>query len=184
MSFTSHTSERALERLAMCAALLGAAALGGGSVAQADDRLCPVPDAPGMSVQVPVYERFELAADAALGGRGLRDLESIEVGPFFSSDGTALVSGGRLPSAPVAAPSLGRAPLDVLWCRGANDPRCNGGDPAPDALTNFDVTHAGAAVIEARAAIGRASLAGGALAPDDEGPRDGVQSELERPPRR
>lgn len=57
-------------------------------------------------------------------------LESVEVGPFFSSDGSTLTSEiAALPRASAAGEPGG--PETVLWCANRSDPRCGGDDGPP-----------------------------------------------------
>lgn len=123
----------------------------------------------------------------ALTVRAMRIEQSIEVGPFFSSDGTTLISRGDLDDL------LSRAELeheagtplsDILWCWSSDDPLCSPIAPSPD--------DAPRALREVRSAIGQelddaAAEHGEAIAlprPDVErGGRDGVRSRVDRPPR-
>lgn len=110
--------------------------------------------------------------------------ESIEIGPFFSSDGTLLSS--RVPAL-VQGHRVGRGtvpPVDVLWCVDANDPRCSGGDPAPGQSVFDGHASQGAALAgslpdlpepEPAASSPRAALLGASA---------GYASRLDRPPRR
>jgi hypothetical protein len=110
--------------------------------------------------------------------------QSIEVGPFFSSDGTLLTS-HAVASRGASAPSRSRAPVqDVLWCASSDDPRCSPGDPAPeDGPRAGDATHAAATQaqdIDLRAQPPRS------LGPTHLGanPSRGVRGRLDRPPQR
>lgn len=59
-----------------------------------------------------------------------RVLQSMEVGPFFSSDGTMLTSDLPAPERPAAEPR--REGTEILWCVSADDPRCSPRDTAPN----------------------------------------------------
>ena len=113
--------------------------------------------------------------------------QSIEVGPFFSSDGTLLSShtaSARAASSHVgSAPSRSGSPVEeVLWCASSDDPRCSPGDPAPeDGPRAGDGTYAAATHphrIDLRARPSRS------LRPTHLGtnPSRGVRGRLDRPP--
>jgi hypothetical protein len=105
---------------------------------------------------------------------GLR--ESIEVGPFFSSDGTLLSSRLELERREQRA-------SEILWCWGAYDPRCSPSSPTPDNgphALGRGLSAAGPATsprwLRAEPlAIPRAHVLGQA--------RAGVSQRVERPPR-
>ncbi|MCA9604438.1 MAG: hypothetical protein KC619_02515 [Myxococcales bacterium] len=59
-----------------------------------------------------------------------RVLQSMEVGPFFSSDGAMLTSDLPLEEQPQAEPR--REGTEILWCVSADDPRCSPRDSAPN----------------------------------------------------
>lgn len=108
-----------------------------------------------------------------------RVLQSVEVGPFFSSDGAEL-------SSDLPAQIREHAPVprgDVQWCVSADDPRCSPRDHAPnDGPTAVEGAHIASG-------LARTSRFGPCMAQSrparalEDGARDGVRDRLERPPR-
>lgn len=128
-----------------------------------------------------------LPPQMVLAPREPRFLESVEVGPFFSSDGSTLTSEELAveeepaPDAPVLARREGG---EVPWCVSADDPRCWPRDSAPyDGPHARDATSAGAeastrlALTAPDARAERPRLTLGA-------PRAGVRGRVDRPPGR
>src|SRR5690606_34173123 len=58
--------------------------------------------------------------------------QSVEVGPFFSSDGSFLVSRAELERTELVRRGPPRSPTPLLWCASPDDPRCSGRDGPPD----------------------------------------------------
>lgn len=112
--------------------------------------------------------------------RTTRMMESLEVGPLFSSDGTMLVSAiARAARAPRPAPS-GR----VLWCASADDPRCAPRDSAPNHGSQvLDGAHIAFSTLRTPR-IAAPPIARRPFAAELERGRAGFEDELERPPRR
>jgi hypothetical protein len=111
--------------------------------------------------------------------------QSVEVGPFFSSDGSML-SSPAVERVSMQLEREGRLPAgEVLWCWSPDDPRCSPGDPAPedgpralrDARTAAFVSHT------TRRWPDLEALAPSRAPNDDDRPSDGVRSRVERPPR-
>jgi hypothetical protein len=118
--------------------------------------------------------------------RSMRIEQSFEVGPFFSSDGTTLISRGELDDLLSRAElehGAGTPLTELLWCWSGNDPRCSPVAPSPD--------DAPRALRDVRSAIAEelydpAAEHGVAIAlprPEVErGARDGVRASVDRPP--
>lgn len=189
-------------RASFIAAVGFAAALGPTAVASADECLCawPMP-LEGVELDAAQIEAMQLDAmqveGASLDAAQLEALQvpalvgperaqSIEVGPFFSSDGTMLMSRVRLEHSEargwrVAPPAPSE---DVLFCANADDPRCSPAAPAPE-----DGPQGTRSNPFGRSDADRPSLPPPAAVTTDSphattGPRDGVRRGLERPPRR
>jgi hypothetical protein len=155
-------------RLSLIAAFGFAATLGSAGVAAADDCMCALPDwSAGGATE---------GARAATAGP-----QSVELGPFFSSDGTTLSSRARREA---ASPDDAAPVEDVLWCSSPDDPRCAPADPGPeDGPHAGRATHSGAGPGARDHRIPPALARTHALAPRG-GPRPGVRFRVERPPRR
>lgn len=150
-------------RAALIAAI-SLAALAPVSSALADDHVC-------MSVP-------ELATALAQ--------QSIDVGPFFSSDGAMLISRSSLDDLLLRAEleSKEGTPLsEILWCWSGNDPRCSPTTPAHDDGPHVGRTAPCAFVDEAGTWPKLAEGLAHTLREEDRGARDGVRSRVERPPR-
>ena len=201
-----------MSRASFIAALAFAAALARPGGAAADDCICGWPMAlEGVELDEAQIEAMQLDAmqldamqlppgqlDAsqieamqldALDLPALRpgqQAQSIEVGPFFSSDGTMLMSRVRLEHSEargwrVAPPTPSD---DVLWCASADDPRCSPAAPAPeDGPQGTRANPFGASHGERPSLPPPAARTAGSPA-EASGPREGVRFELERPPRR
>jgi len=110
---------------------------------------------------------------------GPRVLQSVEVGPFFSSDGAELSS--DLPPQVRQRVPLERG--DVQWCVSADDPRCSPRDRAPnDGPTAVEGAHVASGLAPPPRLGPGAAQRRPARALDD-GARDGARDRLERPPR-
>jgi hypothetical protein len=145
-----------MKRTSVISALL--VAIGSASPAAADDCMC-------------------------LHGNGLVNadpiLESFEVGPFFSSDGTLLVSAQLEPRA-----KENRQSDEVLWCASPYDPRCSPASPSPEtpranlsggsSAANIEHRHDWPELVESTPEHHAAE----AMLPSA-----GVRSRVERPPR-
>ena len=106
--------------------------------------------------------------------------QSVEIGPFFSSDGSFLVSRAELER---QAPP--RSPTPVLWCASPDDPRCSGGDGPPDrGPRTGDASHGAATHESDDARFGPpAPSTRLAFAPGG-GPSAGARHRIDRPPQR
>jgi len=108
-----------------------------------------------------------------------RVLQSVEVGPFFSSDGAELSS--DLPTQVRERTPVPRG--DVQWCVSADDPRCSPRDRAPnDGPATVEGAHV-ASGLTRTPRLGPSSAQhrpAGALV---DGARDGARDRVERPPR-
>lgn len=112
-------------------------------------------------------------------------LESNELGPFFSSDGSSL-SSSQLERITQHFEREARRPIgEVLWCWSPSDPRCAPGDPAPEEAPRASRTAPSLAVLPDRAARWREVWTDTELRapPEDDRPREGVRARVERPPR-
>lgn len=119
--------------------------------------------------------------------RSMRIEQSFEVGPFFSSDGTTLISRGDLDDLLSRAElehGAGTPLTEILWCWSGNDPRCSPIAPSPD--------DAPRALREVRSAIAEelhdTTAEHGVVItlPRPEvqrGAREGVRARVDRPPR-
>ncbi len=105
--------------------------------------------------------------------------ESVEVGPFFSSDGSLLTSSPRVTR------TTRSGPKEALWCASPDDPRCSGRDVPPErGPQTGDASH-GAAPGALNSPRLDAYLSGSVrFGPPLGGPRAGEAARLERPPRR
>ncbi|MFK7984622.1 MAG: hypothetical protein AB8I08_01240 [Sandaracinaceae bacterium] len=105
--------------------------------------------------------------------------ESVEVGPFFSSDGALLTSSPR-----VTRPTRS-SPGEVLWCASPDDPRCSGRDvPQERGPQTGDASH-GAAPGSLHSPSLDAHASGTLpLGPVVGGPRPARAGRLDRPPQR
>ena len=166
-------------RLTPIAMLFATLVLAPAGSAAADDCMCLPAE---LSWSTSLSDRLALIqsseGDTPVFGETAFD-ESIEIGPFFSSDGTLLSS-----RVPALAQGRRVPPVDVLWCVDANDPRCSGGDPAPGQSVFDGHASQGAALAgslpdlpepEPAASSPRAALLGASA---------GYASRLDRPPRR
>lgn len=121
-----------------------------------------------------------------LGVRAERLLASVEVGPFFSSDGTMLTSRVvELERHFVIERHFGGTPAtEILWCWSSDDPRCSPVQPSPDDGSRA-LRHVPSGMIADHSLRWREShadaLAGGTAALL--GPSEGVHARVERPPR-
>ncbi len=120
-------------------------------------------------------------------GARVRLAQSIEVGPFFSSDGTMLTSresARELDRIAMGAPSRGTPAGEILWCWSADDPRCAPSHPSPDDGSRALRTGPTAIVIDHDLRwpeqSDHSSARTSALLL---GPADGVNARVERPPR-
>lgn len=112
--------------------------------------------------------------------------ESLDVGPFFSSDGMTLISSGELDELfrVHEVEHRERAPLsEILWCWSGDDPNCSPTTPPRDAPHALQAGHRAIPVdmfgrwpaLEDGGRPPRGALQGG--------PREGVRNRVERPPR-
>lgn len=151
------------------------------SGAAADDCMC-------MAVSQVMGTHLTNLDDVSLGDLAAR-AQSLEVGPFFSSDGSALVSSAMVSNALVAAVAeLNRDPStplsEILWCWGPDDPRCAPSAPAPEDPPSISRTAQSATPGERPIyppVDGSAFASARGELPD--GARDGVRARVERPPR-
>ncbi len=113
-----------------------------------------------------------------LGLRSAESAQSLDLGPFFSSDGTLLSSR--------AADEGARrdAPTEVLWCWGVDDPRCSPADSPQDHAPRAIQSPHCVAVLE-HPLRWPVIDAGSPFSYSDarDGGRPGVRDRLERPPR-
>jgi hypothetical protein len=139
------------------------------SSAEADDRMC-------MTSYVQVEMPFDLTLEQARAR-----MESFEVGPFFSSDGTHLWSSIVVEHLAGQAGREG-APFEILVCYRPNDPRCSPSAPTPDhtpptitrgAYGALPCAHDWPPILSVHAEAPQGLALGPAL---------GVRSRIERPP--
>lgn len=162
-------------RVSLIAALVASAAtFASASVARADDCMCAL----------------AVLGDAEWDRPAWRLDQSVEVGPFFSSDGTTLVSrlarSGDDAGQPAQELARRRVPVeDVLWCVSADDPRCSPRDSSPSdgsriaeaRINAHQVTDSEPPLPSPLAARPKPSHSG-------DGPRAGVRFRIDRPPSR
>lgn len=159
------------------ASLVSTVTLGWADPAAAED-LCMCAEGRSWSIELP--ESTELSEGPA----GER-LQSIEVGPLFSSDGTMLSSWTRLERTAEEGWLVHTTPPveDVLWCSGRDDPRCSPADPGPEnGPQNGRASHAGAILVVGEHRIPPA-LETTLPSVLRNGSREGVRARVERPPR-
>lgn len=117
-----------------------------------------------------------------LGPRAERLAQSLEVGPFFSSDGTMLTS--RQIELELERHFGGTPAGEILWCWSPNDPRCSPASPSPEDAPRALRTRPTGVTVPDRLRWAQ---------PDDStldrsdafllGPSEGVHGRVERPPR-
>ncbi len=154
--------------------VLLATSLAPAGVAAAQDCLCLMPG------HTPPAWQGWLEASASP-----RVPQSIEVGPVFSSDGELLVSDAAREAGARDGVTRARraAPVEVLWCVSADDPRCSPRDEAPnDGPRSFEGSHgAGPAIDSPRLATARPRAVSRPVC--DGLPRPERRGRVERPPR-
>ncbi len=104
---------------------------------------------------------------------------SVEVGPFFSSDGTILTSRLDLEAKRGEEPFGG----EVLWCFSPYDPRCSPSSPVPEDSPQWLGRAHAAGTSDASPRLRDRAPTSSIRADIDGGPRAGVQPRVERPPR-
>lgn len=103
--------------------------------------------------------------------------ESVEVGPFFSSDGSLLTSSPR-----VSHPTRS-SPREVLWCASPDDPRCSGRDvPEERGPQTGDASHGAAPGTGNSPSLDAYASGTLPLGPVIGGPRPARAGRLDRPP--
>lgn len=123
------------------------------------------------------FEPEQLEPGQLFVAEAVTPFESVEVGPFFSSDGSLLTSSPR------ATRPTRSGPREVLWCASPDDPRCSGRDvPQERGPQTGDASHGAAP-----GTLNSPSLdayASGTLprGPVEGGARPAWMGRLERPP--
>ncbi len=111
-----------------------------------------------------------------------RRLQSLEVGPFFSSDGTMLTS--RELELELERHFGGTPAGEILWCWSPNDPRCSPTSPSPDDAPRALRTGPSALTVDHR--LRWPEIDDAVLTRNEArllGPAEGVHARVERPPR-
>ncbi len=112
-----------------------------------------------------------------------RVLQSMEVGPFFSSDGAMLLS--DLPALERRAAPARREGQEIQWCVSADDPRCAPRDSLPNDGPSSLIEGAHlASTSPLRPRVAPAGLAASRNRDAVRGARPGVRDRVERPPAR
>lgn len=120
-----------------------------------------------------------------LPGRSVRIVQSIEAGPFFSSDGSTLISQAELDDLLARADDSGAPLAEIHWCWSGNaDPRCSPSAPSPDdAPHGLRSARNVVAVLDDLMATRRGGVIVEPPRPEAQGSaRDGVRSRIDRPP--
>lgn len=116
------------------------------------------------------------------GAHAARVLQSVEVGPFFSSDGTMLTS--RQLELEIERHFGNHPASEILWCWSPDDPRCSPVNHSPDDTPRALRSGQSGVTVEHR--LQWPLLSDDPLERGDArllGPAEGVHSRVERPPR-
>jgi hypothetical protein len=116
------------------------------------------------------------------GARVVSILESFEVGPLFSSDGTLLSSRAEFESE-LARGNQEKQGGDVLWCAGPYDSHCAPAAPSPEDSPRALRSSSSGALADVSLRWPRLSPGSSDLPPCEGGPRAGILARVERPPR-